>query len=434
LYGDVSAKAAALLHREEVADFFVRCIQRVMPKSRDQAMGEVALVRDFLHNFSGDRVRFLAHSFRYPGDHLGQNTTGYRWPYGPVAIISPFNFPLEIPALQLMGALYMGNQVTIKNASTTSMVLEQFLRMMHFCGMPKTDVDLLHCSGKVMGEFIKRAPLRNLQFTGSSTVAEALAGETRGKIRIEDAGFNWKILAADYNPELIDYVAKQCDRDAYTASGQKCSAQSLLFAHQNWVKAGLLDKIAKLAQQRTLADLSIGPVLTESTERMLTHATQLLSITNAKLLFGAKPLTNHSIYHRYGAIEPTAIFIPIEQIAKPEYFELACTEIFGPFQIVTIWQDEDLPLLLDICERMTQHLTAAIVSNDINFIQKILAHSVNGTTYVGIKARTTGALQNHWFGPASDPRASGIGTPEAIQSTWSCHREIIEDFGPINHN
>jgi len=43
----------------------------------------------------------------------------------------------------------------------------------------------------------------------------------------------------------------------------------------------------------------------------------------------------------------------------------------------------------------------------------------------------TGAPQNHWFGPAGDPRGAGIGTPEAIKLVWSCHREIINDVGPI---
>jgi 1-pyrroline-5-carboxylate dehydrogenase len=80
---------------------------------------------------------------------------------------------------------------------------------------------------------------------------------------------------------------------------------------------------------------------------------------------------------------------------------------------------------------MDQHLTAAIVSNDISFRNKMLAHTVNGTTYCGIRARTTGAPQNHWFGPAGDPRGAGIGTPEAIRMVWSCHREIIIDEGPL---
>lgn len=55
-------------------------------------------------------MRFLARGFSNPGDHMGQTSNGLRWPYGPVTIITPFNFPLEIPALQLMGALYMGNK------------------------------------------------------------------------------------------------------------------------------------------------------------------------------------------------------------------------------------------------------------------------------------------------------------------------------------
>ena len=62
---------------------------------------------------------------------------------------------------------------------------------------------------------------------------------------------------------------------------------------------------------------------------------------------------------------------------------------------------------------------------------QVLANTVNGTTYAGIRARTTGAPQNHWFGPAGDPRSAGIGTPEAIRLVWSCHREIINDVGPV---
>src|SRR5690242_13562308 len=58
---------------------------------------------------------------------------------------------------------------------------------------------------------------------------------------------------------------------------------------------------------------------------------------------------------------------------------------------------------------------------------QVLANTVNGTTYTGIRARTTGAPQNHWFGPSGDPRGAGIGTPEAIRLVWSAHREIIFD-------
>ena len=65
--------------------------------------------------------------------------------------------------------------------------------------------------------------------------------ETHGKVRIEDAGFDWKILGPDVGD--VDYVAWQCDQDAYASSGQKCSAQSILFMHENWKSTGILDKI-----------------------------------------------------------------------------------------------------------------------------------------------------------------------------------------------
>ncbi|KAK8957024.1 putative aldehyde dehydrogenase [Platanthera zijinensis] len=62
-------------------------------------------------------------------------------------------------------------------------------------------------------------------FTGSSRVAEKLAGDLRGRVKLEDAGFDWKILGPDV--QEVDYVAWVCDQDAYACSGQKCSAQRL---------------------------------------------------------------------------------------------------------------------------------------------------------------------------------------------------------------
>ena len=93
LYGQVTRRAAEALHRPEGEAFFVRLIQRVAPKSHGQAFAEVKLTRHFLENFGGDNVRFLARGFQVPGDHAGQMSGGYRWPFGPVALIAPFNFP-----------------------------------------------------------------------------------------------------------------------------------------------------------------------------------------------------------------------------------------------------------------------------------------------------------------------------------------------------
>jgi 1-pyrroline-5-carboxylate dehydrogenase len=277
----------------------------------------------------------------------------------------------------------------------------------------------------VAEELILKSNIRLTQFTGSSRVADILLEKTKGKVKIEDAGFDWKILGPDVDD--VDYVAWQCDQDAYACSGQKCSAESILFAHEKWEKAGLFDKMKENASTRSLDDLSVAPVLTHTTKDFLDHTFRLLEIPGAKLMFGGKELDNHNIPEVYGAVEPTAVFVPLKEMLKDEHFDVCTTEMFAPFQVVTTFADDEMSLVIEACERMSNHLTAAVVSNDVEFQTAILANTVNGTTYAGRRARTTGAPQNHWFGPAGDARGAGIGTAEAIKMVWSCHREIIMD-------
>ncbi|XWS51094.1 hypothetical protein CRYUN_Cryun12cG0146700 [Craigia yunnanensis] len=366
LYGDISAKAEQMLSLLKVSDFFTRLIQRVSPKSYQQAFGEVYVSQKFLENFSGD-----------------QQSHGYCWPYGRVAIITPFNFPLEIHV---------------------SIVMEQMMRLLHYCGLPAEDTDFINSDAKIMNKPLMEANPRMTLFTGRSRLAEKLAIDLKGCVKLEDAGFDWKILGPDV--EEVDYVAWVCDQDAYACSGQKCSAQSILFMHENWSTSSLISKMRDLAERRKLEDLTIGPVLTVTTESMLEHKKKLLQISGSKLLFGGEPLENHSIPPIYGALKPTASYIPLEEILKEANYDLATKEIFGPFQIVTDYKKDQLPM-------------------------DVIGNAVNGTTCAGLRARTTGAPQNHWFGPAGDPRGAGIGTPEVIKLVWSCHREIIYDFGPL---
>jgi 1-pyrroline-5-carboxylate dehydrogenase len=432
MYGDISESLADFLRSDEGEKYFTRLIQRVMPKDTEQCHNEVTVTATFLENFSGDQVRFLAKGQTTPGNHLGQEATDYRWPHGSVAVITPFNFPLEIMALQTMGALYMGNKVVIKQATATSIVAEAFVRLLLHCGMPKQDLLLIHCSGQIMEKLATNPVVQLTQFTGSSLVAERLLGLTKGKCRIEDAGFDWKIVGPNAVPSVIDIVAKQCDRDAYAASGQKCSAQSLLAIHENWVKLGFLAKLAELAAERNLRDLTISPVLTWTNDLIEGHIDKLLRIRGTKIQFGGKRLEGHSIPSCYGSFEPTAIFVPLNSILPN--IDLVTTEVFGPLQVITTWEsEEDLKLLLNICNSMKHHLTAGVVDNDPDFLNKVLGQTVNGTTYAGVRARTTGAPQWHFFGPCGHPAAAGIGTMEAIRNTWSLNRTIIKDNAALSN-
>ncbi len=199
--------------------------------------------------------------------------------------------------------------------------------------------------------------------------------------------------------------------------------------HDNWAEK-LLPKLQALAGRRTLDNLSIGPVLTWTNARIQQHIDAIMQVPGAELLFGGAPLSKHRIPECYGAFEATAVQVPLAALCSDD-FDLVTSELFGPFQVVVSYDDSDIDTVLGLLERMSHHLTAAVVSADVEFQNRVLAATVNGTTYCGMRARTTGAPQNHWFGPTGDPRAAGIGTTEAIVSTWSGHREIIFDQGAL---
>lgn len=191
-----------------------------------------------------------------------------------------------------------------------------------------------------------------------------------------------------------------------------------------------MKEIEKLAKRRKFDDLTCGPIISWNNKKIQEHVDKVLKIPGAKLLFGGKPQSvEHKVPEVYGLYEPTAIEVSLEQFIKN--FELCSTELFGPFQIVVPYKDNEIDQVINCCNNFSHHLTAGVVSNDVRFLDKVLGQTVNGVTYCGIRGRTTGAPQNHWFGPAGDPRGAGIGTKEALLTVWTTHREIIRDYGPI---
>lgn len=127
-------------------------------------------------------------SFGVAGDRTGQHSKGVRWPYGPVGLITPFNFPIEITGLQLMGGIMAGNKVLVKADSRVAIVARQLISDLLECGLDPHCVELVHAdkhnAGLLMNDL--KDVLRMVQFTGSSKVAESLMETFRGKMRIED--------------------------------------------------------------------------------------------------------------------------------------------------------------------------------------------------------------------------------------------------------
>lgn len=431
-WGEILFRLAHSLHDKEIEAFMKRLMFLCIPKTDSEASKELLVARQGIENFSGDNPRFALRGFTVAGDREGQESVGYRFPYGPTALITPFNFPLEIPALQLIGALISGNKVIVKSDVRGAPVVEGFVRLLQHSGMPEESIALVNadrdCAAKLFEEC--KDIIRLVQFTGSSQVAHKLLEQFSGRVKLEDSGFNWKILGPDVL--MPDYVVSQTDQDAFATSGQKCSCLRILLVHKNWAKAGFMDKLVARVSKRNIQDLTISPLISVTNEQAESRIAELLKIPGAKIITGGKRVQEkHSTPPNYGLFEPTIVSIPFEQISKKENGELVFKELFGPLLIVTEYTDSDLDKIIDITERIPFHLTASIVSNEPTFINHLAKNTVNGVTYVGIKGRTTGAPQNHYFGPSNDPRAAGIGTIEAIINTWTCHREVVYDFGTL---
>ena len=97
----------------------------------------------------------------------------------------------------MMGALYMGNKPLVKPDSRCGFPLEQWIRMLHYCGLPKEDLDFINCDGPVMEKILVKGDAKTTLFTGSSRIGEHLAKVLNGKVKLEDGGFDWKILGPD---------------------------------------------------------------------------------------------------------------------------------------------------------------------------------------------------------------------------------------------
>lgn len=88
----------------------------------------------------------------------------------------------------------------------------------------------------------------------------------------------------------------------------------------------------------------MGPVLTWNNKKIKAHLSSITALPGSKLLFGGNPLKNHSIPDIYGSYEPTAVQVDIETVLSN--YDLCTTELFGPFQVIVPYSDEQLPKVL----------------------------------------------------------------------------------------
>jgi RHH-type transcriptional regulator, proline utilization regulon repressor / proline dehydrogenase / delta 1-pyrroline-5-carboxylate dehydrogenase len=298
---------------------------------------------------------------------------------GPVACISPWNFPLAIFTGQVAAALAAGNVVLAKPAEQTPLIAYRAVQLFHLAGIPKGALQFLPGRGEVVGASLcQDERIKGVIFTGSTEVAQ-LINRTLSQRSVkegadivliaETGGQNALIVDSSALPEQ---VVQDVISSAFDSAGQRCSALRVLFLQEEIADKtikmlrGAMQELRVGSPDRLASD--IGPVIdTEAQQNLLAHIDRMKS--RAK---------NHF------ALELPALagtFVPPTVLEISALSELT-QEVFGPVLHVIRYQRADLPKLIDSINATGYGLTLGVHSRIDETIDFIASRAHVGNIYV----------------------------------------------------
>ncbi len=252
--GDVLHRAAALVERDagRLTDLMVEEVGKPVREAR----GEVARTAAVLRYFAADGRR--SGGDLLPSD-TGDVTLTMRQPVGVVGLITPWNFPLAIPAWKLGPALVSGNAVVLKPAEEAARMATLLASIMLEAGLPAGVLNVV-CGDAEAGRALVEAPgVDAISFTGSMEAGASVrrAAAERGiRVQLEMGGKNVAIVLADADPAA---AAAAVAGGAFGFAGQKCTATGLALVERAAAKAFLP------ALEAAAAAVTVGPPAEDST-------------------------------------------------------------------------------------------------------------------------------------------------------------------------
>ncbi|TDU30622.1 aldehyde dehydrogenase family protein [Arthrobacter sp. JUb115] len=242
--GAILAKAAGYL-KEHAEDFGAE-LAAEEGKTRAEGIGEVLRAAQILAYYSGEAERAAGTVFQSP--RAGEQILVTHKPLGVIGVITPFNFPIGIPAWKIAPALVFGNTVVFKPASLVPLLAMRFVQALEHGGLPAGVLNLVIGPGALGDAFIANEHLDGLTFTGSTGVGRKLcaAGAARGiPVQAEMGGKNASVVLADAD---LDLASEQVLFGAFRSTGQKCTATSRLILDESIADAFLAKLTERLEQ------------------------------------------------------------------------------------------------------------------------------------------------------------------------------------------
>ena len=360
-------------------------------KNRMEALAEAAEVIDFFRIYADEMELHDGYVVRNPDEpvsgYTSTNTSVLR-PYGPWAVIAPFNYPFALAAGPVAAALVTGNPVVVKAASQTPWLCALLAQILAEAGYPAGTFSHVIGGGAVTGRALVEHPLlAGVTFTGSYEVGMSLTRAMAGGAYVRPciAEMGGKNAAIVSDTADLDRAALGIVRSAFGMGGQKCSALSRVYVHDT-VADDLLERVLDLRAGLVVGDPTrretyLGPVTTPAGFEDFVDFTGRLASGGAKVLAGGRRLTSSIGEGLY--VEPTVALAP------PEH-PLWQVEMFLPILMVhrTTSNEESMRL----ANSLPLGLTAGFYGAEVDwFCDGIEA----GTTYVN---RPQGATTGAWPG------------------------------------
>src|SRR5579864_6920659 len=277
-----------------------------------------------------------------------------RYPLGPIAAITPFNFPLNLVAHKLAPAVAAGCTVVLKPAHQTPLTALLLAEIIDKSGLPAGALNVLPLNNKDAAALVEDDRLKLLSFTGSSTVGWQLKARSgKKRVGLELGGNAGVIIHSDAD---INYAAERCAVGGFSYAGQSCiSVQRILVhrSHYDQFTDTFVARVQKLKVSDPMDDATdVGPLITEGDAIRAAEWAQEAVAGGAKLLCGGK--------RRGAVLEPTVL-----TATRPE-MKVNCEEIFGPVKTVEAYDDFDDALAQ--LNRSRYGLQAGIFTNDSRLI------------------------------------------------------------------
>jgi len=287
LRGDILRKAADLL--DQRAEQVGRDLTREEGKTLAEGIGETRRAVAILRYYAGQTLEPDGET--YPSHSPATFLYARREPVGVVVAITPWNFPIAIPAWKIAPALAYGNTVVWKPAGIVPLTAMRLLEALVDAGIPKGVINVVTGGGREIGDvLVTHDAVDAITFTGSNTVGRSIqlkATERGKKVQLELGGKNPAIVLADADMAL---AAEHVARGAFLSAGQKCTATSRVIVEQGALK-DFQDRLIAIAESWKLgdpleADTKVGPVASEDQMNTITDYLAIGQKDGARVLAG----------------------------------------------------------------------------------------------------------------------------------------------------